>query len=63
LRKVASTIGLSEIIYARRQPDGLLPLGGSDLALASLVQADAAILVGPDSEGYPAGHLVSGLFL
>ncbi|MGU3360073.1 molybdopterin-binding protein [Methylobacterium sp. M6A4_1b] len=61
LRKVVSTIGLSEVVYARRMPDGLLPLGGSDLALTSLIQADAAILVEPDSEGYPAGSIVSGL--
>ncbi|KQP43044.1 hypothetical protein ASF49_03760 [Methylobacterium sp. Leaf104] len=61
LRKVVSTIGLSEVVYARRMPDGLLPLGSSDLALTSLIQADAAILVGPDSEGSPAGSIVSGL--
>ncbi|WP_156647997.1 molybdopterin-binding protein [Methylobacterium sp. Leaf88] len=63
LGKIASTIGMSEIVFARRMPDGLLPLGGSDLALASLIHADAAILVGPESEGYPAGRVVPGLAL
>lgn len=61
LSKIASTIGMSEIVFARRMPDGLLPLGGRDLALASLIQADAAILVEPDSEGYPKGSVVQGL--
>jgi molybdopterin biosynthesis enzyme len=63
LRKIASTLGLSELVYARRTRDGLLPLGSSDLPLTSLIQADAAILVGPESEGCAAGSVVSGLFL
>lgn len=63
LRKIASTIGLSEVVYARSRPDGFLPLGSSDLPLHSLIQADAAILVGPESEGVPAGQSVTGLAL
>jgi molybdopterin biosynthesis enzyme len=59
--KIVSTIGVSEIVFARRMPEGLQPLGGSDLALASLIQADAAILIGPESEGFPAGSVVAGL--
>ncbi len=63
LSKIASTVGMSEIVFARRMPNGLQPLGGSDLPIASLIQADAAILVGPESEGHPAGSVVAGLAL
>ena len=58
LRRITSTIGLSEIVFARREPDGILPLGGADLPLRRLIEADAAILVAPEAEGYPAGASV-----
>lgn len=61
LRKVSSTIGLSEIVFARREADGVLPLGGQELPLSRLSVADAALLVAPDSEGHPAGTPVAVL--
>lgn len=61
LRKLTSGIGLSEIVFARREPDGLMPLGGADLPLASLIAADAAILVASEAEGHPAGTDVAML--
>ncbi len=54
-RKIASGIGLSEIVYLRRGPGGVVPLGGVDLPLRRLVEADAALLVPPEREGYPEG--------
>ena len=61
LRKVTSTIGLSEIAFARRDRAGLMPLGAADLPLRSLIEADAAILVPAEAEGYPAGTPVAVL--
>ena len=58
LRKVASTIGLAEIVYLRRLPEGVDPLGGADLPLARLVQADGYALIAPEREGYPAGEAI-----
>ncbi|MCJ2037325.1 molybdopterin-binding protein [Methylobacterium sp. J-068] len=60
-RKVTSTIGLSEIVFTRREAGGVTPLGGADLPLQSLMEADGAILLAPDSEGYPAGTRVEVL--
>ena len=62
-RKITSTIGLSEIVFARRQQDAILPLGGADLPLHRLIEADAAILVAAQTEGYPAGTPVEVLSL
>lgn len=56
-RKVASTIGLAEIVLLRATPDGLEPLATGDLPLSALASADFWMLVPPESEGYPAGHL------
>ena len=63
LRKITSTIGLSEIVFARRERDGVLPLGGADLPLHRLSEADAAILVVAQTEGYPSGTSVEVMAL
>ncbi|SFL94817.1 molybdopterin-binding protein [Methylorubrum salsuginis] len=57
-KKVASGIGLSEIVYLRRCADGVVPLGGVDLPLRQLVDADAVLLVPPEREGYPEGTTI-----
>ncbi|KQT56916.1 molybdopterin-binding protein [Methylobacterium sp. Leaf456] len=54
-KKIASAIGLSEIVFLRRQGGRVVPLGGVDLPLRRLVDADAAVLVPPEREGYPEG--------
>lgn len=58
LRKIASGIGLSEIVFVRATPGGLEPLGGAELPLHRLLLADGAVLVPPDREGYPEGMTV-----
>jgi len=52
-RKIASTIGLTEVVFVRRVKDGVEPLGGAGLPIAQLMRADGAVLVNPDREGYP----------
>lgn len=63
VKKIASGIGLSEIVYLRRSAGGVEPLGGADLPLRRLAEAEAALLVPPDREGYPEGTEVEVLDL
>lgn len=60
-RKVASVIGLTDLVFLRRSPAGAAPLGGAELPLHRLALADAALLVPPAHEGYPAGTPVEVL--
>jgi len=55
LRKVTAIIGVSDVVFVRRAAEGIEPLGGVDLALSRLAEADGAILVEPEREGYPEG--------
>ena len=57
-RKVTSTVGLAEIVFVRAQGREIEPLGGADLPLRRLIEADGAVLVPPEREGYPAGSEV-----
>jgi len=56
LRKIASPIGLTEVIFVRGQPDGVEPLGGAELPLRRLIEADGVVMVAPEREGHPAGE-------
>ncbi|MBP1179777.1 molybdopterin biosynthesis enzyme [Methylobacterium sp. PvR107] len=58
LRKIVSSIGLSEVVFVRSGPDGVEPLGGAGLPLSRLVQANGIVVVEPDSEGFRAGEEV-----
>ncbi len=57
-RKVASTLGLVEIVPVRRVADGVEPLASGYLPLQSLALADGYVIVPADSEGFPAGARV-----
>lgn len=58
LRKIASAIGLAEVVFVRRHPEGAEPLGGFELPLRQLLRADGFVLVAPEREGHPAGERV-----
>jgi molybdopterin biosynthesis enzyme len=58
MRKISSVIGLAEIVFVRRYPCGLQPLGSTELPLHRLLLAEGAVLVPPDREGYPEGTSV-----
>ncbi|WP_174800127.1 molybdopterin-binding protein [Methylobacterium currus] len=60
-RKVASVIGLTEAVFLHRTASGVEPLGGAEIPLHRLARADAALLVPPAHEGYPAGTAVEVL--
>ncbi len=57
-RKVASNLGLAEIVPVRWRGEEVEPLGAGYLSLQTLVQADGWILVGAGHEGYRAGASV-----
>lgn len=60
-RKLASTVGLTEIALLRASAEGLEPLAGADLTLAALARADAFLAIPPESEGWPAGARVEAM--
>jgi molybdopterin biosynthesis enzyme len=58
-RKASSSLGLAEVIPVRRSGAQVEPLASGYLSLATLATADGWILAPPDSEGYPAGTIVT----
>ncbi len=57
-RKIASTVGLAEIVPVRRVAENAEPLASKYLPLSSLGRSDGWILVPGESEGYSAGSQV-----
>lgn len=58
LRKIVSTLGMSDIVFVRCRSEGIEPLGGAELPLHRLALADAVVLVPPEREGYGEGTTV-----
>jgi molybdopterin biosynthesis enzyme len=54
-RKIASSVGVAEIVLLERRVDEWMPLAIGDLPLETVARADAWLLVSADSEGYAAG--------
>ncbi len=57
-RKVASPLGLAEVVPVRRRLGTIEPLASGYLPAQALARADGWILIPADSEGYPAGAKV-----
>jgi molybdopterin molybdotransferase len=57
-RKVASNLGLAELIPVRLRDGQAEPLGSGYLPLRTIAQADGWFLVLPDREGHPEGASV-----
>ncbi len=57
--KIASTVGLAELVPVRRVATGVEPLASRYLPLATLAHADGWIVVPTESEGLPAGAHVN----
>ena len=62
-RKLSSAIGVSELALLRRNPDGFEPLAMGDLPFAAMSEADAWLMIPPDSEGFAAGEIVEAELL
>ncbi len=57
-RKIASTVGVAELVPVRRISGQAEPLTSKYLSLSSLARSDGWLLVPADSEGYSAGSPV-----
>jgi molybdopterin molybdotransferase len=57
--KIASTVGLAELVLVRRSGDGVTPLASKYLPLATLAQADGWFVIPAASEGLAPGAPVT----
>ena len=57
-RKIASTIGVTEVVPVTRDGRGAEPLASRYLPLSAISRADGYVLVPAESEGYSAGSAV-----
>jgi molybdopterin biosynthesis enzyme len=57
-RKIASQVGIAEVVLVRRTKDGVEPLASPPFGLAALAAADGWVLVPPASEGFAPGASV-----
>jgi molybdopterin molybdotransferase len=62
-RKIASAVGLAEIVLLERHNDAWMTLATGDLPLETVARADAWLLVSGGSEGYAAGTPVRAYLL
>ncbi len=57
--KIASQVGMTDLVLLAAAPEGWRPLATGQATLAALLAADAVALIDPDSEGLPAGALLA----
>jgi molybdopterin molybdotransferase len=62
-RKIASSVGIAEIVLLRNLDGAWMPLATGDLSLETIVRADAWLAVPGRSEGYAAGTSVDAYML
>ena len=62
-RKIASSVGIAEIVLLERRDEAWMPLAVGELPLETVARADAWLLVSGSSEGYAAGTTVSAHLL
>ena len=62
-RKIASSVGIAEIVLLERQDDGWMPLAVGELTLTAIAGADAWLAVPGGSEGFAAGTPVDAYML
>jgi molybdopterin molybdotransferase len=62
-RKIASSVGLAEVVLLERRGDAWMPLAVGDLPFETVARADAWLLVSGGSEGYAAGTPASAYLL
>jgi molybdopterin biosynthesis enzyme len=62
-RKIASSVGIAEIVLLERSEGTWMPLAVGDISLDTVAQADAWLAVPASSEGFAAGAAVSAYLL
>ena len=55
-RKIASSVGIAEIVLLERNEGAWMPLAVGDLSLDAIARADAWLAVPGGSEGFCCGH-------
>jgi molybdopterin biosynthesis enzyme len=63
VRKIASSVGIAEIVLLKKAGDAWMPLATGDLSLEAIARADAWLAVPGGSEGYAAGTPVDAYML
>jgi molybdopterin biosynthesis enzyme len=58
-RKIASAIGMVEIVLVKREGEGAVPLASGYLPLRTLLAADGYVIIPAESEGLPASAQVT----
>jgi molybdopterin molybdotransferase len=62
-RKIASQVGIAEIVLLERQAAAWMPLAVGDLPLATIARADAWLAIPGGSEGHAAGAPIDAYML
>jgi molybdopterin molybdotransferase len=62
-RKIASSVGLTEVVLVEKIESGWMPLAVGELSLAAIARADAWLAVPAGSEGFAAGTPVDAYML
>ena len=62
-RKIASSVGIAEIVLLEKIQDAWMPLAVGDLSLETIARADAWLVVPGGSEGFAAGTPVDAYML
>ena len=62
-RKIASSVGIAEIVLLKNIDDAWTPLATGELSLDAIARADAWLAVPGGSEGYPAGTPLNAYML
>jgi molybdopterin biosynthesis enzyme len=62
-RKIASSVGIAEIVLLKNVDDAWMPLATGDLSLETIARADAWLAVPGASEGYAAGTPLNAYML
>jgi molybdopterin molybdotransferase len=62
-RKIASSVGIAEIVLLQRKQDVWIVLATGDLSLDAIARAEAWLAVSGGSEGFAAGAAVDGYML
>ncbi|MBV8751384.1 MAG: molybdopterin-binding protein [Hyphomicrobiales bacterium] len=58
-RKIASTVGMAEVVLVRACENGVEPIASGYFPLHAMAQADGFVLVAPEREGFPPGATVA----
>jgi molybdopterin molybdotransferase len=58
-RKIASTVGMADVVLVRRCENGIEPIASGYFPLHALAEADGYVLVAPEREGFPPGATVA----